>query len=132
MGARASHQRTDRDCRCLWPGFRNWARLPRKCERRHQPEWSVCCWLDCHWTLLFSQILVVVSACDPKGASEIELGEVVVVKARYVLIVGAGESLLGLDDFNSVSDSRSEAILRPGKALIGKLDILLGHFNLFF
>ena len=55
-----------------------------------------------------------------------------VVKARYVLIVGAGESLLGLDHFNTVSYSRSEAILRPGKALIGKLDILLGHFNLFF
>jgi len=56
----------------------------------------------------------------------------VVVQAGYVLIIGAGESLLGLDDFNTVSYSRSEAILRPSKVLIGKLDILLGDFNLFF
>src|SRR3984885_11092879 len=55
-----------------------------------------------------------------------------VIEARYVLIVGAGESLLGLDHFNTVSYSRAEAILRPSKALIGKLDILPGDFNLFF
>jgi hypothetical protein len=76
--------------------------------------------------------LLIAGARYAQGASQRKLGEIVVVQTRYVLIVGAGESLLGLDDFNTVSDTGSEAVLRPSKALIGKLDILLGHFNLFF
>jgi len=65
-------------------------------------------------------------------ASQRELGEIVVVKAGYELIVGTGEILLGLDHLYTVGDTGSEAILRPSKTLIGKLDILLGNFNLFF
>ena len=55
-----------------------------------------------------------------------------VVEAGYVLIVGAGESLLGLDHFYAVGHSGSEAIFRPSKALIGKFDVLLRNCHLFF
>src|SRR4029077_1775953 len=54
------------------------------------------------------------------------------VEAGYVLIVGAGESLLGLDHFYAVGHSGSEAVFRPSKALIGKLDVLLRNRDLFF
>jgi CHAT domain-containing protein len=39
---------------------------------------------------------LVIRACDPKRPSERELGEVVTVEAGDVLIIGAGEGLLGL------------------------------------
>src|SRR5437016_2296155 len=49
-----------------------------------------------------------------------------------VLIVGAGESLLGLHHLDGVCHAGSEAVFRPGEALIGKCDTLLGHFHLLF
>src|SRR5438552_17389180 len=49
-----------------------------------------------------------------------------------VLIVGAGESLLGLHHLDGVCHAGSEAVFRPGEALIGKCDTLLGDFHLLF
>src|SRR5258707_13565553 len=82
-------------------------------------------------TLLPSEVLVIAGARYAQGASQRKLGEIVVVQTGYELIVGAGESLLGLDDFNTVGDAGSEAVPRPSETLIGKLDILLSHCNLF-
>ena len=55
-----------------------------------------------------------------------------VVKAGDVLIVGAGESLLGLHHFDGIGHARSEAVFRPSQALIGERDVLLRHFDLLF
>src|SRR5258708_20686840 len=75
---------------------------------------------------------LIAGPCHPKSASERELGEIVVVEAGDVLIVGAGESLLGLDHLNAVGHSGSEAIFRPIKILVGKRDVLPGYLNLLF
>jgi hypothetical protein len=55
-----------------------------------------------------------------------------VVKAGDVLIVSAGESLLGLHHLDGIGHARSEAVFRPSKALIGERDVLLRHFDLLF
>src|SRR4029077_1339680 len=81
-------------------------------------------------TLLSSEILVVARACYSKSTSQRELGKVVAVETVDVLIVGAGEGLLGLDHFDAISYSGTEAISGPSKALIGKFNVLLRHLDL--
>ena len=69
-------------------------------------------------TSLSPDILLVICACDSKRTGQRELGEVVTVEARNVLIIGAGEGLLGLHDLNAIGHTRGEAILRASKVLV--------------
>ena len=55
-----------------------------------------------------------------------------VVHAGDVLVVGAGERLLGLHHFDAIGHAGSETILRTRKVLIGQGDIFLRHVDLLF
>src|SRR5258708_18457271 len=47
-------------------------------------------------------------------------------------MLGAGGGVVGLDLFYAVGLCGSEAVFRPGKALIGMVDVLLRNCHLFF
>ena len=55
-----------------------------------------------------------------------------VIEAGDVLIVRAGERLLGLNHLDAIGHTGSEAVLRPSKALIGEVDVLLCYSDLLF
>ena len=69
-------------------------------------------------TSLSTEILLVTRACDPKRTSQRQLSEVVTVEAGDVLIIGAGQGLLGLHHLDAIGHPGSEAVFRPGKVLI--------------
>ena len=81
--------------------------------------------------LASSEILAKTASCNTEGTSERQFCEIVAIKARDVLVVGAGQGLLGLHHLDAVGDARRKAFLGAGDVVVGEAHILMSDVHLF-
>src|ERR1700690_3267847 len=81
--------------------------------------------------LVSSEILAKTASCDTEGTSERQFCEIVAVEAGDVLVVGAGQGLLGLHHLDAVGDACRKAFLGTSDGVVGEAHILMSDLNLF-
>src|SRR5271168_4217879 len=80
--------------------------------------------------LASSEILAKTASCNTEGTSERQLREIVAIEAGDVLVVGAGQGLLGLHHFDAVCNACRKAILGTSDVLVGQAHILMSDVDL--
>ena len=65
------------------------------------------------------------------GARQQNLGDIVGVKTADVLLIGGGQSFLGLDHLNVIGDAGGETVLGLGQRLLRVVQGGAGHLDLF-
>src|SRR3984957_8499260 len=80
--------------------------------------------------LMPSEILTKTDSRNAEGTSERQLCEIVAVEAGDVLVVGAGQGLLGLHHLDAVGDACREAFLGTSDVVVGQTHILMSNVNL--
>src|SRR5271156_1494468 len=100
--------------------------------RRRRQRGGICCLelrLLCRH-LTSSEILAKTASCSTEGASESQFCEIVAIEAGDVLVVGAGQRLLGLHHFDAVGDTCRKAVLGTRDVVVGQAHILMSDVNL--
>src|SRR5215467_14346303 len=82
--------------------------------------------------LMSSQVLAIVVSRNSQCAGEFELGNVVAVQARDVLVVGACQRLLRLNDLNAVGHAGEETFSRSREVFVRQIDVFMSDRNLLF
>jgi hypothetical protein len=77
-----------------------------------------------------SEILAKAASCDTEGTSERQFCEIVAVEAGDVLVVCAGQGLLGLHHLDAVGDACRKAVLGTSDVFVGQAHILMSDLNL--
>src|SRR6204780_4269149 len=80
--------------------------------------------------LVSSEILAKTASCNTEGTSERQFCEIVAIEAGDVLVVGAGQGLLGLHHLDAVSHARHKAFFGTSDVVIGQVHILMSDINL--
>src|ERR1700677_3305562 len=81
--------------------------------------------------LASSEILAKTASRNTEGTSERQFCEIVAIEAGDVLVVGAGQGLLGLHHLDAVSDACRKAFLGASDVVVGEAYIPLSDINLF-
>src|ERR1700722_18538218 len=80
--------------------------------------------------LVPSEILAKTDSRHTEGTSERQFCEIVVIEAGDVLVVGAGQGLLGLHHLDAVGDAGRKAFLGTSDVVVGQTHILVSDVNL--
>src|SRR5271168_3734634 len=80
--------------------------------------------------LASSEILAKTDSCNTEGTSERQFCEIVAVEAGDVLVVGAGQGLLRLHDFDAVGDACRKAVLGTSDVVVGQAQIPMSDVDL--
>src|ERR1700679_2643486 len=80
--------------------------------------------------LASSEIMAITASCNTEGTSERQFCEIVAIEAGDVLVVGAGQGLLGLHHLDAVCDACRKAFLGTSDVVVGQAHILLSDVNL--
>src|ERR1700723_2275843 len=80
--------------------------------------------------LASSEILAKTASCTTEGTSECQFCEIVAIEAGDVLVVGAGQGLLGLHHFDAVCNACRKAVLGTSDVLVGQAHILMSDVDL--
>src|ERR1700683_2358017 len=80
--------------------------------------------------LASSEILAKTASCNTEGTSEGQFCEIVAIEAGDVLVVGAGQGLLGLHHFDAVGDACRKAVFGTSDVVVGQAHILMSDCNL--
>ena len=96
-------------------------------------HWCEVCFLELRLLcrhLASSEIIAKTSSCNTEGASERQFCEIVAIEAGDVLVVGAGQRLLGLHHLDAVGDACRKAFLGTSDGVVGQAYILMSDVNL--
>src|ERR1700722_15081828 len=77
-----------------------------------------------------SEILAKTVSRNTEGTSECQFCEIVAIEAGDVLVVGAGQGLLGLHHFDAVCNACRKAVLGTSDVLVGQPPILMSEDDL--
>src|ERR1700691_5422818 len=80
--------------------------------------------------LVSSEILAKTASCNTEGTSERQFCEIVAIEAGDVLVVRAGQGLLGLHHLDAVGDACRKAFLGTSDVVVGQAYILMSDVNL--
>src|ERR1700733_1952825 len=97
-------------------------------------HWCEICFLELRLLcrhLASSEIIAKTASCNTEGASERQFCEIVAIQAGDVLVVGAGQRLLGLHHLDAVGHACSKAFPGTSDVVVSQFHILMSDVNLF-
>src|SRR5579864_6337415 len=91
---------------------------------------GVCVVVGSIWLLMAFQISLYALFGIANRVSQFDFREIMSIKTLNITFVSVGDGLLGLHDFQVVSDACRETVLRLRERLLGQIDGTACHFDL--